>query len=300
MADGDRVGWSVVGVGTAGRARAEAIRNDKRSALVAVHRGRHAAELGVPVVETLIEAIERAQAVAVASPTAHHADQVRVVLDRGRHALVEYPVASTAAEAAALFDLARRRGRVLHVEHVELLDPCCATLVAHVRPELVTSASVSFQGQGPAGAGPAELALGNVARLHRLTAACGPVASVRAVDHEPGRLTADLALASGASAHVSFERAPYFQRRTTLKIVAGGRTWHQLNDLLERDRNPVTLIGTGSLFAVDQRRATLRVLEGGGSYVSEARILHVLDLVERLGAGHTGALPHRSDAAPSP
>jgi biliverdin reductase len=299
-AGGDRVRWSVIGVGTAGRARAEAIRAEKRSELVAVHRGRHAGDVGVRVVGDVLEAIDLAQAVAVASPTAMHADHVRAVLDRGRHCVVEFPVATTPGAAAALFDLARARGKVLHVEHIELLDPVCTTLASHVRPELVTSATVQFQGQGPPGASAVELAVGNVARLHRLTAACGPVASIRAVEHEPGRLTAELVLkAGGAAAHVTFERAPYFQRKTVLKVVAAGRAWHQVNDLLERDRAPVTLIGSGSLFQVDQRRAVTRILEGGPSYVSEARILHVLDVVEALGAGRAGEVPQRSDAAAS-
>jgi biliverdin reductase len=297
----NRLRWSVVGVGTAGRARAEAIRADRAaSALVAVHWGRHAAEVGAPVVATLHEAIAAADAVAVCSPTALHPDHVRAALGRGKHVVVEFPLAPTAELAESLFALARSVNRVLHVEHIELLDPPCVTLASHVRPAVVEEASVEFQGPGPAGATAAELALGNVARLHRLTACCGPVAAVRSVEHEPGRLVAELVLGNGTTARATFERAPYFGRRTTLRVVTGGRTWLQTNDLLERDRTPVTLIGSGSLFGQDHRKAVGRILRGGSHYVTEARILHVLDLVDRLGAGRTGLVPQRSDAAGAP
>ncbi len=289
--------WSVVGVGVAGRARARAIVADPRAELVCCWRGRFAAELGVPIAADLDEAIERAEVVAICSPTAVHADQARRVLHAGRHALVEFPVATTASAAEELFALAARKGRILHVEHIELLDATCRTLASHVRPEVVEEATVSFRGVGPEGASAADLALGNVARLHRLTAVTGPVASVRSVEHDPGRLRAELELASGASASCVFERAPYFQRRTTLEVRTAGARWTQRNDLLERDGAPQTLLGMGELFPKDQRKASARLLDAARPYVSEGRILHVLDLVERLGACRTGPLPHRSDAA---
>jgi biliverdin reductase len=298
-ATGGPLRWAVIGVGTAGRARANAIRADGRCTLVAVHRGRHAAELGVPIVDSLLTAIAQADAVAIASPTALHPDQARTALEHGRHVVVEFPLAADAATAEALFDLARARGKVLHVEHIELLDAPSSTLAAHVRPELVESATVAFQGQGPTGATAPELALGNVARLHRLTACCGPVSAIRSVEHEPGRLSAELSLESGATAAVTFERGPYFSRKTTLRVTAAGRTWLQTNDLLERDGAPVTLMGSSSLFATDHRRAMARILDGAGPYVSEERILHVLRLVERLGGGRTGPVPHRSVASSS-
>lgn len=296
MSTDTRLRWSIVGVGLAGRARARAIGSDRRAELVCCWKGRFASELGVPIAADFDDAVARAEVVAICSPTAVHADQVRRVLHAGRHAVVEFPVATSAVAAEELFALATQRGLVLHVEHIELLDAPCRTLVSHVRPEVVEEAAVSFRGTGPEGASAADLALGNVARLHRLAAVAGPVGAVRSVEHDPGRLRAELDLASGARATCSFEQAPYFQRRTTLEVRTAGARWTQRNDLLERDGAPQTLIGMGDLFPKDQRRASARLLDGSAPYVSEGRILHVLDLVERLSACRTGPLPHRSDA----
>ncbi|MCA9492251.1 MAG: Gfo/Idh/MocA family oxidoreductase [Myxococcales bacterium] len=297
MSAGSILRWSVIGVGVAGRARARAIAADPRAELTCVWRGKHASEAGVRRADDLADAIASSDVVAICSPSGVHADQARQVLHGGRHCLVEFPLASTAAEAASLFALAREKGLVLHVEHIELLESAGRTLGSHVRPEIVESASISFRGVGPEGASAPELALANVARLHRLCAVAGPIASVVGVDHEPGRLTADLRTAHGARASCVFEQAPYFQRRTLLEVrTAAGAAWKQSNDLLTRDGVPQTLLGYGELFPKDQRRASARILDGTAPYVTEERVLHVLDLVELLGARSTGSLPHRSDA----
>ncbi|MCB9685661.1 MAG: Gfo/Idh/MocA family oxidoreductase [Alphaproteobacteria bacterium] len=297
MSAGSILRWSVIGVGVAGRARARAIAADPRAQLACVWRGKHAPETGARMATDLADAIASADVVAICSPTGVHADQARQVLRAGRHCLVEFPLATTASEAASLFALARERGLVLHVEHIELLEAAGRTLGSHVRPEIVASASVSFRGVGPEGASAPDLALANVARLHRLCAVTGPIASVVAVDHEPGRLTAELLTAHGSRATCLFEQAPYFQRRTLLEVrTAAGAAWKQSNDLLTRDGVPQTLLGVGELFPKDQRRVSARILDGTAPYVAEERVLHVLDLVAMLGARTTGTLPHRSDA----
>jgi biliverdin reductase len=290
----------VVGVGVAGRARAAAITRDPRARLASVWRGRYAAESGVPVVASFEAAIRAAHAVAICSPTAVHAEQVRSVLEAGRHALVEFPIAPTVDEAAALFRLAHERDRVLHVEHIELLDATSATLAAHVRPDIVTSATVSFDHSGPADASPDVLALGNVARLHRLTAVGGPIGAIDAVDARPGVLEADVTFTSGAPARCVFRQGPTLARRTRLEFRTLAGLWEQDNDILKRNGSNQTLLGPGSLFERDQRLATARILDGSPPYVSEARVLHVLDVVERLGLRRTGAVPPPADVGGPP
>ena len=90
--------WAIVGVGRAGRARARAIDRDARSRLVAVHRGRNAAETGAPEV-SFEEALDVADAVAICTPDALHVDMVEATLRAGKHAVVEYPMAPSATEA---------------------------------------------------------------------------------------------------------------------------------------------------------------------------------------------------------
>ena len=282
--------WSVVGVGIAGRARCQAIRSVDGSRLVAVWNGRFAAEVGAPIAPSFEAAIECAAAVAIASPTEHHAAQVEAVLRAGRHCLVEFPVARTEADAERLFALADHVGRVLHVEHIELLDAAGRTLANSLHPELVEHVDVRFERPGAADAGPPALALGNVARLHRLCAIAGPVAAITAIDASPGELRAELLLRAGARASLCFLQSPYVQRRTTITVRTPNHVWEQVDGDLRRDGQLLSLLSPRSLFAQDHSHATRSIRDGAPPYVSRERILHVLRIVERLGAGATGAL----------
>jgi predicted dehydrogenase len=82
-------------------------------------------------VKELLEA--GAQAVIVATPTVTHGDVAAELLAGGADVLVEKPMTATLAEADELVALARSRGRVLSVGHIERFNPA----VAAVRP-LVT------------------------------------------------------------------------------------------------------------------------------------------------------------------
>ncbi len=56
-------------------------------------------------------------AVAIATPVSTHVALAKAAIERGRHLLVEKPLAPTSAEAAALGELASRRGVCLMVDH---------------------------------------------------------------------------------------------------------------------------------------------------------------------------------------
>ena len=74
-----------------------------------------------------------AQAVVVATPTVTHGEVASELLSGGADVLVEKPMTATLAEADALVALARAKGRVLQVGHIERFNPA----VVAVRP-LVT------------------------------------------------------------------------------------------------------------------------------------------------------------------
>lgn len=78
-----------------------------------------------PSEEALLAEVE---AVSVAVPTDAHHRVVHTVLEAGRHCLVEKPLTPTLDEADALIHLARSRGRVLHVGHVERFNPALVAL----------------------------------------------------------------------------------------------------------------------------------------------------------------------------
>ncbi len=70
----------------------------------------------------------RVDAVSLVVPTALHYEIAREFLHRGVHVLVEKPITTTVEQAAELVDLARRRGVVLLVGHVERFKPAVQAL----------------------------------------------------------------------------------------------------------------------------------------------------------------------------
>ncbi len=88
-----------------------------------------AGEHGVPVLADLA-AVSAAQAVVVATPTVSHREVAGRLLEAGCHVLVEKPIAASVAEARELVDLARSRGLVLAVGHVEFHNPAVQAALA--------------------------------------------------------------------------------------------------------------------------------------------------------------------------
>ncbi len=75
--------------------------------------------LQVPAYEGYRELFGRVDGVSIAVPTHLHAAIARDCLQQGIDVLVEKPLAETLAEGEQLADLAKQRGRILQVGHVE-------------------------------------------------------------------------------------------------------------------------------------------------------------------------------------
>ena len=91
------------------------------------------------------EMLSHLQAVSVDVPTTSHFPVVRDCLEGGIQVLVEKPLAVTADEADALVDLARSRGRLLMVGHLERYNSAMEELRAKVtRPAFIESHRLSF------------------------------------------------------------------------------------------------------------------------------------------------------------
>ena len=71
-------------------------------------------------VEDALEAIDAAHVVV---PTDKHFAVTKILLEAGKHVLLEKPITATVAEADELLALARRHDRVLQVGHVERFNP---------------------------------------------------------------------------------------------------------------------------------------------------------------------------------
>lgn len=70
----------------------------------------------------------RVDAVVIATPVQTHFEQGMAALRAGKHVLVEKPMAATAAQAAALTEMASARGLVLLVDHTFCFTPAVAKL----------------------------------------------------------------------------------------------------------------------------------------------------------------------------
>ena len=141
----------VIGVGYLGRFHA-----DKYAALADVdlvgvadlnpERAREvAAALNTRAFTDHREMLPLVEAVSVAVPTTAHFSVVRDCLEQGRQVLVEKPLAATVAEADVLVDLARDRGLLLVVGHLERFNSAMEELRAKVtRPAFIESHRLSF------------------------------------------------------------------------------------------------------------------------------------------------------------
>jgi predicted dehydrogenase len=131
---------AVIGVGYMGKFHAEKFAASANAELVAVAdadaaRAKHvAAALGCGH-ETDYRALlaphfPRLDALCVAVPTEQHYAVVRDCLEAGVHVLVEKPLSRTLDEADSLLALARAKGLVLQVGHLQRFNPAFQALVA--------------------------------------------------------------------------------------------------------------------------------------------------------------------------
>ncbi len=129
---------AVVGVGHLGRQHARIAARTPGIALAGVHdrRPERAADVahaeGTDVLSSREDVASRAEAVVIATPTASHAEMARFFLERDLHVLVEKPMTASLADADELVALARSRGRILEVGHVERYNPAVEAALARL------------------------------------------------------------------------------------------------------------------------------------------------------------------------
>jgi predicted dehydrogenase len=127
-----RVG--VVGVGHIGKNHARLYAELPAAQFTAIYdtdravAERIAGEFGVEASSSLEEFAEQVDAASVATPTSTHFEIGRELLTRGKHLLVEKPIADNTAHASELAELAASRGLVLQVGHVERFNPVLGAL----------------------------------------------------------------------------------------------------------------------------------------------------------------------------
>lgn len=91
-----------------------------------------AKDFGVRVASSLEDFAEQVDAASVATTTSAHFEIGRDLLGRGKHLLVEKPIAENPADATELAELAARENLVLQVGHVERFNPVLGALEARL------------------------------------------------------------------------------------------------------------------------------------------------------------------------
>lgn len=270
-----------VGVGVAGAARVAAARARGDVTLVGGWRGRHLDAAGLRALSSFEEALD-ADVVSISSPDAVHAEQVAAALDAGCHVIVDYPLALDAAEGAALFERARGVGRVLHVEHIEVLAPMTAAVQRAVaaggprRGGVVfdTTSALPFSRQA-VGA--------QSARVTRWVAALGRVRRVAPWFFDGGfgvTLTHDDATSTLEVRQARPERAQRWWWGTETETIA----------VPPAGSAPMArgLQAAGGLFAQDLAHALdarMLAASDAGSYWSESHEIHVLCVLDAWARG---------------
>jgi len=143
-----RVG--VVGVGHIGKNHARLYAESSNADFSAIYdtdpgaAQRIADRFRVPSVSSLEQFVESVDAASVATPTRTHFEIARQLLKRGKHLLIEKPIAENTADASELAELAAQQRLVLQVGHVERFNPVLSALEQRLsRPRFIEAHRLS-------------------------------------------------------------------------------------------------------------------------------------------------------------
>jgi predicted dehydrogenase len=134
----EKIKAGVIGVGYLGRFHAQKYAALENAELVGVvdtdpdKAARVAQECQTRAYTDYRELLPRVQAVSVAVPTTLHFAVVQECLNQHIDVLAEKPLATTVAEAEALVALAREKGKILQVGHLERFNPAMEELTRRV------------------------------------------------------------------------------------------------------------------------------------------------------------------------
>jgi predicted dehydrogenase len=216
-------------------------------------------ELGVPAYERYEELLDAVDALTVAVPTPMHFVVARQALERGKHLLIEKPIAATLDEADELLALAARTGAVVQTGHVERFNRAVRAALPHVDAArfIESDRLAPFNPRGSDVAVVLDLMIHDIDLVRTLVG--GHVTDVQAVGVPVLTPTVDIANArivfdSGAVANITSSRVSrerlrkvrIFQRSgyLSLDLAAGSGEFYRLReelDLGQLARTPLAL-----------------------------------------------------------
>jgi predicted dehydrogenase len=140
----------VAGVGHMGKEHARIYSELQQAELVGVHDSnpdtarKIAAKCKTRAFGSLEEMVDAVDAASIVTPTTTHLAIAEPFLKRGKHVLVEKPIAMDTEEARKLVDLAEKHGAKLAVGHVERFNPVLVALEERLgRPRFIEAHRLS-------------------------------------------------------------------------------------------------------------------------------------------------------------
>jgi predicted dehydrogenase len=132
----------VVGAGALGYHHVRLLRQQPGATLIGFHDAnreqslRVANELGARPFDSLDSLLGAVDAAVIVVPTPAHYKVAKAALERGIHLLIEKPISATLAEADELVDLARSKGKLLQIGHVERFNRAVRAAWEHINTPL--------------------------------------------------------------------------------------------------------------------------------------------------------------------
>jgi biliverdin reductase len=302
----------LVGTGFAAKLRAETLQADERSHLVAVsgHTPDKTQEFArnheASPVDSWQQLVEHPDVdlVIIATINRDHGAIAQAALNADKHVVVEYPLSLDPSEAETLIALAQAKGKLLHVEHIELLGGLHQALRQSL-PEIGNAFYARYVTLVPKHPAPRNWTYhrelfgfpfsGAVSRIHRLTDLFGEVASVSCQarywddsDYYTACLcTAQLRFVSGLIAEVTYGKGETFwQPLRNFEVHGDKGTLLFEGDrgtlIRGEERTPIEVAGRRGLFVKDTGMVLDYLVEGTPLYVSPAASCYALEVADGL------------------
>ncbi|NJR70479.1 MAG: Gfo/Idh/MocA family oxidoreductase [Synechococcales cyanobacterium CRU_2_2] len=315
MVDSIRVG--LVGTGYAAKLRAQALLAETRADLVAIagNDPSRTAEFAASydaVATDWRSLIQRPDLdlIIIATLNRDHGPIAAAALGAGKHVVVEYPLALELEQARSLVRQAQANNLLLHVEHIELLGGLHRALLENLdrigTPRYVRYATLAPKFPAPRRWSFHFQALGfpliaALSRIHRLTHAFGPVASVSCqakfwtAEDDPNYFTtclcnAQLFFESGVLGSLTYGKGEaLWQAERSLEVSGDRGALHFDNDQGcflsanaqgDRHESPLAVGGRRGLFNQDTALVLDHLLEGHPLYVTLQDSLYALEVAD--------------------